>query len=80
MQRKTNEDRIIRIVELSENHFGLGEVKFVGIKYDPQTRVWVAKLRLHSYASIYESGDNPDTALKALKNRVKKIIKRYNAV
>jgi len=77
---KTNESRILRVIELSENHFGVGEVKFVGIKYDPITKVWVAKLRLNSYASIYESGDTSDEAIKSLKRRVKKIIKRYNGV
>lgn len=77
---KTNEDRILRIIELSEDYFGKDDVKFVGLKYDCERSSWIAKLQLKTHLSIYESANSSDEALKKLKNRVKKIIKRYNLV
>jgi len=78
--KKTNEDRIIRVTELAESHYGTGEVKFVGIKYEPFTKNFTAKLKLNSFSSIYESASTAESAIKKLKNRLKKIIRRYNEV
>jgi len=78
--KKTNEDRVLRIVELAEEYFGQGEVSFVGLKYNPVTNDWTAKLKLANYPSLYETHELSDNALKALKNRLKKIIRRYNLV
>ena len=77
---KTNEDRMIRIANLAEEHYGNGEVKFVGVKFDPENKVFVSKLKLQTQMSIYESGVTSEDSLKKLKLRIKKIIKRYGAV
>lgn len=74
---KTNADRIVRIAELSENHFGTGTIKFVGVKFEVESGTWIAKLKLNNYDSFSESGESVEKAVKALKNRIKKIIKRY---
>jgi hypothetical protein len=78
--KKTNEDRMKRVSELAESHYGVGEVKFVGIKYEPFTGVFTAKLKLNSFTSLYESSETAEGAIKKVKNRIKKIIRRYNAV
>jgi len=78
--KKTNEDRVIRVVELAEEHFGEREVEFVGLKYEAEYKIWVAKLKLNNFQSIYESAENSTEAIKKLKNRLKRIIKRYNIV
>lgn len=76
---KTNDDRILRIANLSEDHYGREETLFVGYKYEVASQQWVAKIQLTTH-DLYESGNSPTEALKALKNRVKKIIKRYHQV
>lgn len=80
MKEKTLESRILRVIEITEDYFGTGEVIFVGVKYDPITKIWVAKLKLLTSISIYESADNANTAIKKLKNRMKKIINRRDIV
>jgi len=74
---KTNEERIIRIYSLAESHFG--EVRFVGLKY--QNKIgWIAKIQFDSYDSLIADAETPTDALRKLKNRIKKIIQRYNTV
>lgn len=75
---KTNSDRIMRIYELCKMHFG--EVRFVGIKYHHKIG-WIAKVQFNGeYENLTADGDTSTDALRQLKNRVKKIIKRYETV
>lgn len=77
---KTNSDRILRIHELCEENFG--NVRFVGVKY--HTKIgWVAKVQFEDQddiGNLTADGEDATDALRKLKNRVKKIIKRYNTV
>jgi endonuclease V-like protein UPF0215 family len=78
--KKTNSDRILRIHQLCEEHFGA--VRFVGVKY--HTKIgWVAKVQFEDdvdFGNLTADGKDATDALRKLKNRVKKIIKRYNVV
>jgi len=79
-RHKTNSDRILRIHQLCQENFG--DVRFVGVKYHTQIG-WVAKVQFEKnvyFGNLTADGDNSTDALRKLKNRVKKIIKRYNAV
>ena len=77
---KSNSDRILRIHELCQEHFGA--VRFVGVKY--HTKIgWVAKVQFEDdvyFGNLTADGKDATDALRNLKNRVKKIIKRYNVV
>jgi len=76
--KKTNTQRIKRIFELCEDHFG--NVTFVGIKYQKKIG-WIAKAKFdENMESLTADGETSVEALRKLKNRVKKIIKRYNGV
>ena len=79
-KEKTNSDRILRIHELCEEYFG--NVRFVGVKY--HTKIgWVAKVQFEDQddiGNLTADGDDATDALRKLKNRVKKIIKRYTIV
>ncbi len=78
--KKTDSDRIMRIFELCEEHFGY--VRFVGVKYHSQIG-WVAKVQFNDsiyFENLTADGDDSTDALRKLKNRVKKIINRYNTV
>ena len=75
---RVNTDRIKRIYDLCEEHFG--DVRFVGIKYQKKIG-WVAKAQFDDgFENLTADGETSVEALRNLKNRVKKIIKRYNAV
>ena len=79
-RQKTDSDRILRIHELCQGHFG--DVRFVGVKYHTQIG-WVAKVQFEdniNFGNLTADGDNSTDALRKLKNRVKKIIARYNEV
>jgi len=80
-KNKTNTDRIKKIYKLAEEHFG--DVKFVGIKYDKEDG-WVAKIDLPKPINVDSIKVHHETssteALKKLKLRMKKIIRRYNGV
>ena len=77
-KKKTNTDRIKRIYDLCEDHFG--DVRFVGIKYQKKIG-WVAKAQFEEgMENLTADGETSVEALRKLKNRVKKIIKRYNGV
>ncbi|QOY54658.1 hypothetical protein HUE87_12505 [Candidatus Sulfurimonas marisnigri] len=77
-ENKTNTDRIKRIYDLCEDHFG--DVRFVGVKL--QNKIgWVAKVQFDGdFENLTADGETSIDALRKLKNRVKKIIKRYNGV
>ncbi len=76
--KKTNTQRIKRIYNLCEDHFG--DVRFVGIKFHKKIG-WIAKVQFDGdFESLTADGETSVEALRNLKNRVKKIIKRYNAV
>ncbi|PLY16343.1 hypothetical protein CVO_09575 [Sulfurimonas sp. CVO] len=76
--KKTNSDRIKRIYQLCEDHFG--GVRFVGVKFHKKIG-WIAKVQFDDgFESLTADGETSVEALRKLKNRVKKIIKRYNAV
>ena len=49
-EKKTNTDRIKRVYELCEEHFG--SVRFVGIKYQKQLG-WIAKAQLEEVKNQY---------------------------
>lgn len=74
---KTIEQRIDRIYKLAIEHFG--EVHFVGIKKHKKD-LWVAKIQFDEFASLLAEGNNSIDALKKLRNRLNKIIDRYNMV
>lgn len=78
--KKTNSERIMRIYQLSEEHFGA--VRFVGVKFHSKIG-WVAKVQFEDnvdFGNLTADGEDATDALRKLKNRVKKIIKRYNVV
>ena len=76
--QKTNTQRVEELYKICEEHFG--DVRFVGLKY--HTKIgWVAKVQFEAeFENLTAYGDNATDALKKLKQRVKKIIKRYNKV
>ena len=79
-ERKTNSDRILRIHQLCEEHFGA--VRFVGVKYHSKIG-WIAKVHFEEdvdFGNLTADGQDAADALRKLKNRVKKIINRYNQV
>ncbi len=78
MAEKTDADRIKEIYKLTKGHFG--DVKFVGIKY--HTKIgWMAKAQLgDGFENLTADGKTSSDALRNLRSRVKKIIKRYNRV
>ncbi len=78
--RKTNSERILRIHQLCEEHFGA--VRFVGVKFHSKIG-WIAKVQFEDnvdFGNLTTDGEDATDALRKLKNRVKKIIKRYNVV
>jgi len=78
MAEKTIEERISQISELAKEHFG--DCRFVGIKLHDKMG-WIAKVQFNGdFENLVAEGKNAEDALKNLKNRVKKIIKRYNGV
>ena len=79
MAEKLDEDRIKEIYKLCKGHFG--DVRFVGIKYHSQIG-WVAKAQFNNeeVGNLTADGTSSSDALRNLRNRIKKIIKRYNGV
>lgn len=79
MAEKTDADRIKEIYKLCKGHFG--EVAFVGIKYHTKLG-WIAKAQFNNedFGNLTADGPTSSDALRKLRNRVKKIIKRYNGV
>ena len=75
---KTLEDRIKQVYDLATEHFG--DCRFVGIKYHNKMG-WIAKVQFNGdFENLVAEGKDATDAIKNLKNRVKKIIKRYNGV
>lgn len=79
MSNKTDSDRIEEVYDLCTGHFG--EVLFVGIKYHSQIG-WVAKAQFKSseVGNLTADGEDSSDAIRNLRKRIKKIIKRYNGV
>jgi len=78
MAQKTDADRIKEVYRLCKGHFG--DVQFVGIKYHNKIG-WIAKAQLgNDFENLTADGETSTEAIKKLRSRVKKIIKRYNAV
>ncbi|RUM64660.1 MAG: hypothetical protein DSZ04_01725 [Sulfurimonas sp.] len=78
MSEKVDADRIKEIYKLCKSHFG--DLNFVGIKY--HTKIgWMAKAQLgDDFENLTADGKTSSDALRNLRARVKKIIKRYNGV
>lgn len=77
---KTNEQRIARILEIASGHFG--EVKHVSLKFNSRGN-WVASIKFNENTFVedmMEIGDDATEVLKKLKNRIKKIKRRYGSV
>ena len=74
---KTLDQRIERIYEMAQEHFG--EVRFVGIKKHKKIG-WIAKIQFDEFESLVSEGKDAEDALKKLRKRLKKIIDRYNMV
>jgi len=78
MAEKTDSDRIKEIYKLCKSHFG--DVRFVGVKYHNRIG-WIAKAQLgDEFENLTTDGKTSTDALRKLRNRVKKIIRRYNEV
>ncbi|WP_457749146.1 hypothetical protein [Sulfurimonas sp.] len=78
MAEKTDSDRIKEIYKLCKSHFG--DVRFVGVKYHNKIG-WIAKAQLgDEFENLTADGKTSTDALRKLRNRVKKIIRRYNEV
>ncbi len=78
MAEKNDTDRIKEIYKMCKSHFG--DVRFVGIKYHKKIG-WIAKAQFDDgFENLTADGATSTDALRKLRNRVKKIIKRYNAV
>ena len=78
MSDKLDAERIREIYKLCKGHFG--DVRFVGIKYHSKIG-WMAKAQLgDDFENLTADGKTSTDALRNLRARVKKIIKRYNKV
>jgi hypothetical protein len=79
MADKQDSDRIKEIYKLCKGHFG--DVRFVGLKYHSKIG-WVAKAQFNSeeVGNLTADGETSSDALRNLRARVKKIIKRYDRV
>jgi len=78
MAEKLDSDRIKEIYKLCKGHFG--DVRFVGIKYHNKIG-WMAKAQLgDDLENLTADGNSSTDALRNLRARVKKIIKRYDRV
>ena len=78
MAQKQDSDRIKEIYKLCKGHFG--DIQFVGVKYHNKIG-WIAKAQLgDGFENLSSDGKTSTDALRKLRNRIKKIIKRYNKV
>ena len=79
MAEKTDADRIKEIYRLCKSHFG--DVRFVGLKYHSKIG-WVSKAQFNGdeVGNLTADGKTSSDALRNLRNRIKKIIKRYEGV
>ena len=75
---KSLDERIKQVYDLATEHFG--DCRFVGIKYHNKMG-WIAKVQFNGdFENLVAEGKDATDAIKNLRNRVKKIIKRYNGV
>ena len=78
MAEKNDSGRIKEIYKLCKGHFG--DIRFVGVKYHNKIG-WIAKAQLgDDFENLTADGKSSSDALRNLRARVKKIIKRYNGV
>ena len=62
----------------SKEYFG--DIRFFGVKYLDK-REWIAKAQFNGdFENLTADGEDISDALRNLKARIKKIIKRYNEV
>jgi len=76
---KTNEDRLLRIQQLCEDH--IGSVRSVSLKL--KGTAWTCTLKMdpdQHFDIIASTDDDPTVACKMIKKRLKKIINRYSIV
>ncbi len=79
MEQKTNADRLIRIRDICEED--LGSVRGVYLKL--KGNVWQCTLKMEKGEYLEEisvSDIDATAAIKGLKNRLKRIVKRYNTI
>jgi len=74
---KTNEEKIEKIYNICENHFG--GVRAVSVKFNKKWKVKV-QFDYKCFNSLTAEGKTLDEALEILKDNIKKIIRRYNFV
>ena len=79
MAEKTDSERIEEIFKLCKGHFG--DLRFVGVKLHGQLG-WIAKVQFNTdeIGNLTSDGKTSSDALRNLRDRIKKIIKRYNGV
>ena len=78
MAEKTDAQRIKEIYKLSKEHFG--DILCVCVGYERKIG-WIAEAKFNDdFHDLNVEASSSIEALKKLKNRIKKIIKRYNEV
>ena len=76
---KTNEDRMIRIQQIAQDH--IGSVRSVSLKLKGSSWRCVLKMQDGSHFDcIAVTDDSSIEACRGVKKRLKKIIKRYGVV
>jgi len=71
---------IEKITQTANDHYGEGEITFVGLKYQYKEG-WIAKIKRENGPSITgHSLSSSGKALKRLHKRLNKIIDRYNMI
>ena len=76
---KTNEDRLKRIQQLTEDN--IGTVRSVSLKL--KGNAWTCSLKMEPgqhFDIIANVDDDPTTACRMVKKRLKKIISRYHNI
>lgn len=79
---KTVEDRVSEAFKLAEEHYGEGEVLFVGVKF-MKNKGWVAKISFEDSRNgslVAVNATNAKIALKDLRNRLRSMIQRRELV
>jgi len=79
--KKTTDEYIESTFNKGTEFYGTGEIKYCGVKYEGAARGWVAKLKLFDETSFVENSfKSANRASEKLNLRIRKIIKRYNAI
>jgi hypothetical protein len=78
MAEKTDAQRVREIYKLTKEHFG--DIRCVTVGYERKIG-WIAEVKFNDdFQDLNVEASSSTQALRKLKNRVKKIIKRYNEV